>query len=114
MSGQSMAEVLAGHLYDLRTHSCACMEKRRNPPHLGFKKHAAHQAAALSAAGIGPVQEAKADAWDEGAEEISQRIDQIEGHQVPESEYPALLASREEAVNAYRYMRARAAALRGQ
>ena len=55
-----MADVLAAHLYDLRTHSCACMEKRRNPPHLGFKKHAAHQAAMLTAAGFGLVREAQA------------------------------------------------------
>lgn len=62
-----MVEVLTAHLYDLRTHSCACMEKRKNPPHLGFKKHAAHQAAALSAAGFGPVREAKAEALEEAA-----------------------------------------------
>ena len=69
-----MADVLAAHLYDLRTHSCACMEKRRNPPHLGFKKHAAHQAAMLTAAGFGLVREAQAVALEEAADDFEGNI----------------------------------------
>lgn len=51
---------------------------------------------------------AKADALDEAADDVSLRIDQIEAHQVPESEYGTLLAQREEAVGIYRDIRTRA------
>lgn len=55
----------------------------------------------------------RAGALEAAADSVSQRIDQIEAHQVPECEYGALLAQREEAASIYRDLRARAAAERG-
>ena len=39
----------------------------------GYERLAAHQAAALSAAGFGPVQEARAEAWDEAVDEADRQ-----------------------------------------
>ena len=46
---------------------CVCGHQIPSGPVTGVRESfAAHQAAALSAAGFGPVQEAKREAWDEG------------------------------------------------
>ena len=68
--------------------------------------------AALEAAAPHMLAGAKAEALEEMAADVSLRIDQIEAHHVPESEYGTLLAQREESVSIYRDIRARAASYR--
>jgi hypothetical protein len=69
MTAKTMAEVLAEHRYRGGSEPRACRCGHELP--LGLEGNlsdaiAAHQAAALSAAGFGLVADAKAEAWDEG------------------------------------------------
>jgi len=68
-----MADVLADHkldtvLYLITTPEFRCICGKRSD------NHEAHQAAALSAAGFGPVQEAREAAWDEASKAIKSTI----------------------------------------
>lgn len=61
-----MMDVLAQHgIYGFngREISCGCLARG---PWFTHREYSVHVAAALSAAGFGPVQEARAEAWDEG------------------------------------------------
>lgn len=70
-TAKTMAEVLAEHemdfTYDGKQTGCSCGHWQARGPVSAHADHAAHQSAALSAAGFGLVADAKAEAWDEAA-----------------------------------------------
>jgi len=63
-----MADVLAGHgIYGFNGKEISC-ECRARGPWFTQREYSTHLSAALTAAGFGPVQAARAEAWDEGAQ----------------------------------------------
>lgn len=64
MSG--MADVLGEHYINYAGGLWKCTSLHCAVQSVRFDEAIEHQAAALSAAGFGPVQEARAEAWDEG------------------------------------------------
>ena len=61
-----MADVLAGHgIYGFNGKEISC-ECRARGPWFTQREYSEHLNAALTAAGFGPVQAARAEAWDEG------------------------------------------------
>ena len=68
MTAKTMAEVLAEHWFSPADYAyCRCgADMSPGKPVGAHEALAAHQAAALSAAGFGLVADAKAEAWDEG------------------------------------------------
>lgn len=68
MSG--MADVLAAHKYDRERAVCSCSDFVQVGLKCDPQTHEQHVAAALSAAGFGPVQEARAEGVREASEDI--------------------------------------------
>jgi hypothetical protein len=102
-----MAEVLIEH--QRHRGGCLC-----GWDELG-KSHPAHQAAALSAAGFGPVTEAKAAALEQAAAELEQRAKNVQNNTYLESDIYSELTHRADALlGAAKTVRARATAVRGE
>jgi hypothetical protein len=65
---KTMAEVLAEHQYDRERAVCTCSDLVQVGLRCDAQTHPEHVAEVLTAAGFGPVQEAKAQAWNEAAD----------------------------------------------
>jgi predicted phage gp36 major capsid-like protein len=67
---ERIVRVLRDHNYDAVDYICSCQRGHDDAPATGVIEHRAHVAAALAAAGVGVVADAKAEALREAADDV--------------------------------------------